>query len=154
MGTSESDQAKAHAFFSADCFNNAWGLIDKDDRTPEEDEQMLLLAMASLWHWTQREDHTLGNLSVGYWQVSRVHALLGRADEARRYGPLALDAGQRGEADAFTIGYAYEALARAEAIAGNEDKASEYLTAARRAADEVTDEESKTWLVDDLETIG
>jgi len=154
MGTPEFDQAKAHGFFSADCFNNAWGLIDKDDRTPDEDEQMLLLAMASLWHWTQRGDHTPGNLSVGCWQVSRVHALLGRADEARRYGALALDAGRRGEADAFTIGYAYEALARAESVAGNEAKASEYLTEARKAADEVTDKESRTWLVDDLETIG
>ena len=52
MGTPEFDPAKAHKFFSADCVNHAWGFIDKTDRTPEEDEQMLLLAMTSLWHWT------------------------------------------------------------------------------------------------------
>ena len=153
MGTPEFDKARAHGFFSADCFNNAWGLIDKADRTPEESEQMLLLAMASVWHWTQREDHTASNLSVGYWQGSRIHALLGRADEARRYGQLALDAAEQGEADPFTIGYAHEALARAESLAGNAAKAAEHVERAKKAAEDVTDEESKTWLLDDLKTI-
>ena len=63
---------KAHRYFSADCFNRAWDEIDKSSRTHEEDERMLLLAMASLWHWGQREDVTPVNYSIGYWQVSRV----------------------------------------------------------------------------------
>jgi len=67
---------------------------------------MLLLAMASLRLWTQRKDHTLANLSVGCWQVSRVHAVPGRTDEARRYGRLALEAAQRGDVNPFTLGYA------------------------------------------------
>lgn len=154
MGTPEIDKAQAHTFFSADCFNNTWTLIDKADRTPEEDEQMLLSAMASLWHWTNREDHTDGNLSVGYWQVSRVHALRGNAAEARRYGQLALAAAERGNTDAFTVGYAYEALARAESVAGDAEKARTHLSKARKAADEIQDTDSKTWLLDDLKTIG
>ena len=48
------DSAKAHQFFSAHCFNSAWELIDKPERTPEENEQMIQRTMASLWHWTQR----------------------------------------------------------------------------------------------------
>jgi len=154
MDTPGFDAAAAHRFFSADCFNGTWGLIDQADRSAEEDEAMLLSAMASVWHWTKREDHTPSNLSVGFWQVSRVHALLNRADEARRYGRLALDAAERGNADSFTLGYAHEALARAESIAGNEAKKDEHLAAARQAADEVADEESKQWLLDDLATIG
>jgi len=147
------DAAKAHAFFAADCFNNAWGLIDKVDRAPEEGERMLELAMASVWHWTQREDVTPSNLAVGYWQVSRVHALLGRADEARRYGELSLAKGQEGGSDPFTIGYAYEALARAESIAGRAAQRDEYLAEAKKAADDVEDIESRQWLLDDLATI-
>ena len=147
------DVAQAHKFFSADCFNNTWGLIDKANRTPEEDEQMLLLAMASVWHWTKREDHTPTNLSVGFWQVSRVHALRRNPDEARRYGLLALESAKQGEADAFTLGYAYEALARAESVAGNAKKTAEYLSDAQQAADQVEDQEAKSWLLDDLKTI-
>jgi hypothetical protein len=80
----------AHRYFSADCFNRAWRLIDKSNRSQDEDEQMRLLTLASLWHWTQREDCSSRNLSIGYWQASRIHSILGRADEARRYGALCL----------------------------------------------------------------
>ncbi|WP_395741367.1 hypothetical protein [Prosthecobacter sp.] len=72
------DSASLHRAFSADCFNRTWQLLEKPDRTAEDDEQMLLLAMASLWHWTQREDCTLRHRSIGYWQVSRVYAVRGK----------------------------------------------------------------------------
>jgi len=147
------DAARAHAFFAADCFNNTWGLIDKPDRTPEEDERMLELAMASVWHWTKREDVTPNNMAVGYWQVSRVHALLGRANEATRYGQLSLAKAEEGGDDPFTIGYAYEALARAASIAGRGEQRDEYLAQAHKAAEGVEDAESKQWLFDDLKTI-
>ena len=42
------DSAKAHQFFSAHCFNSAWELIDKPERTPEETEQMIQRTMALL----------------------------------------------------------------------------------------------------------
>jgi len=83
-----------------------------------------------------------------------VHALLGRANEARRYGTLSLGRGKEGGSDPFTIGYAYEALARAESIAGDTAKFNEFLAAATAEADKVEDVESKRWLLDDLKTIG
>ena len=82
----EIDVAAAHKYFSAYCFNAAWGLIDNKNRTHQDDEEMTRLCQASIWHWTQREDCTDKNLSIGYWQASRVYALLGQADDARRYG--------------------------------------------------------------------
>src|SRR4026208_1633757 len=84
------DKAAAHQFFSADCFNRTWTLIERPNRSPEEDEQMLLLSLASLWHWTQREDCSDQNLSIGYWQVSRVYALRGEGQSALRYGESCL----------------------------------------------------------------
>jgi hypothetical protein len=90
------DASKAHRYFSADCFNKAWALIEKTERTPAEDEQMIRLSQASLWHWTQRDDCTNENMSIGYWQASRIHATLGRADDARRYGQLCLEIAPNG----------------------------------------------------------
>jgi hypothetical protein len=58
-------------------------LIEKRDRTPEEDEQMIRLNQASLWHRTQREDCISTNLSIGYWQAARIYTLLGRIEAAR-----------------------------------------------------------------------
>ena len=104
------DTAAAHRFFAANCFNAVWELLDKPDRTDEDDEQMIALAHASVWHWTQREDRLPRNLSVGYWQLSRVYAILGHGERARHYGNLSLAAAQ--EEEPFYLGYAHEALAR------------------------------------------
>jgi hypothetical protein len=149
----EFDLSKAHKYFSADCFNKTWELIDKTDRTPEEDEQMLRLSMASAWHWTQREDCQPTNMSIAYWQIARVYALLQQADNARRYGQLCLDVSSGENIEPFYLGYAYEALARAEMVAGDPTRMQRYLEKAHQAAELVTDTESKGMLVADLKTI-
>lgn len=149
----ELDVQAAHKYFSAQCFNGAWDLLDKKDRTPSEDEQMIRMSLASTWHWTQREDCTDTNLSVGYWQTSRVYAVLGQAGNARRHGQLCLEVSQGDDVGPFYLGYAYEALARAESVAGNQAQAEAYLARARESAAQVADEETRQWLLDDLETI-
>lgn len=145
------DVAESHKYFSAHCFNRTWDFMDKPSRTADEGEDMLLTCMASLWHWSQREDVTAQNFSVGYWQASRVFALLGKADEARRYAQKSLEQ-SRGLAP-FYEGYAYEALARSEAVAGNHEKMKEYLAQARKLSETVKDEESKKLLSGDLDQI-
>jgi len=147
------DVAAAHKFFSAECFNRTWEFMNRTDRTPEDDEQMLLLTFASQWHWSQREDCAPTNVCVGYWQISRVCAILGQADNARRYGQLSLDALSGEEGLPFYFGYAYEALARAESVAGNKAKMKEYLSKARKAAEKVPDANARKSLTDDLATI-
>ncbi len=141
----------AHKYFSANCFNKTWDLIDKPNRTPDEELAMLHTSMASLWHWSQREDVKPQNLSVGHWQVSRVYALLGQAENALRYGALSLRLAEGLEP--FYTGFAYEALARAEMVGGNKEKMNEYLEKARAWAEQVDDEEDKQVLMGDLGTI-
>lgn len=147
----EFDSQYAHKYFSADCFNRAWGFIDKEERKAEESQQMIELAMASIWHWTQREDCTDENMSIGYWQASRVYALAGYVEEARRYGQLCLDLSEN-EAPFFQ-GYAHEALARAESVAGNQEESKKHLEEAGRLAKLVEDAEDKKLLENDLKTI-
>ncbi len=74
------DLQVTHRYFSGNCFNKTWEFIDNPNRTDKNNLSMLQTAMASLWHWSQREDAKPQNLSVGYWQVSHVFALLGQAD--------------------------------------------------------------------------
>ena len=147
------DVNAAHRYFSAQCFNKAWDLIDKADRTPQEDEDMIRLNQASIWHWTQRDDCTPTNMSTGYWQASRIYAILGQVDNARRYGQLCLDASRGEDVPPFYLGYAYEALARAESVAGSRAKMEQYANEAREIAEQVSDPDSKKWLLDDLGTV-
>ena len=60
------DLVEAHRYFSAECFNRAWDLIELPARTPEQDRTMLQLGLTSLWHWSQRPDRT----PVG-WRASK-----------------------------------------------------------------------------------
>lgn len=148
------DLQAAHSYFAAWCFNRAWDLMEKPDRTPQEDEDMIRLSHASHWHWTQRQEYTAKNASIAYWQLARIYALLGQAANARRYGGLCLEASQGGAVEPFYLGYACEALARAEAVAGDHEKAEAYRQLAREAAGQVESAEQRELLLNDLETIG
>lgn len=145
------DTQRAHQYFSVDCFNAAWGLIEKPARSVEDDQRMIQLAQASLYHWSQRDDCTDKTISIGYWQLSRVYAVLGEAGQARHYAELCLEKTPHDES--FFLGYAYEALARAEFLVGNLATAQSYLTQAWANAESVTDDEEKKMLTDDLESL-
>ncbi len=147
------DLDAAHQYFSVECFNRAWELLDKPERSAEEDEQMIRATLASHWHWTQREDCTATNISVAYWQTSRVYAVLGQVKNARRYANLCLAVSKGDDVPPFYLGYAYEALSRAELVAGNAEKTEQYRVEALRVAETLPDPEAKQWLLDDLATL-
>lgn len=145
------DIVTAHKYFSAENFNKTWEFIEKSERSEEENLAMLHTAIVSLWHWSQREDATPKNLSVGAWQVSRVFSLMGQSDNARSYGLLSLKHAE--SLEPFFKAYACESLARAEMIANNRVTMKYYLEKAHALAQEVMDEEDKQILLKDLETI-
>lgn len=147
------DIQAAHKYFSAECFNRAWDYIDKPIRNKNEEDMMLQLSLASLWHWTQRKDSTSTNLSVSYWQVSRVYTLLRQAENARHFGELCLEISLGEDVLPFYRGYAYEALARAEMVAENEAKMEKHLIQAHQVAALLPDPEEKKQLLGDLATI-
>lgn len=145
------DRALAHRHFSADAFNTAWDLIDRTDRTPEEDMDMLCRAAASLWHWSRRSDVNNQAKSVGYWQLSRVFALLSDGEMALRCGELCLKYSQG--TPPFFEAYAYEALARASVISGDSTAAKRYLASAQKLVSRIDEASSKELLVADLKSI-
>ncbi|PQO47612.1 hypothetical protein [Blastopirellula marina] len=145
------DQGLAHRHFAAHCFNITWDLIDKSERSEAEQLQMLLQSAASLWHWTERDDCAPQNLSIGYWQLARVSALIGEANLARRFARTCLEVSPA--EDAFLVGFAYEALARAAATAGDQAEMERCLAEAKSTAANVEDAENRAALLADLATI-
>ncbi|MDI6808673.1 MAG: hypothetical protein QME66_06805 [Candidatus Eisenbacteria bacterium] len=144
------DMQNIHHKLSTQYFNDCWTIIDKPDRSPDDVENMLLLAYASLWHWKQRGDCKPLNLSVGYWQVSRVHALAGQYEMARLFGEKCLKIGKDNKLPPFYLGYAYEALARAEALHKDSGAARDCLAAAKEQLAEVKEKEDAELLRADL----
>jgi len=149
----DADIQEIHRQLSVKYFNDCRDLMDKNTKSIEDVENMLLLADASLWHWKQRTDCRPLDLSVGYWQVSRAHALARQADMARLFGQKCLAVSQNGKLPPFYLGYACEALARAEVVAGNEEAAWTRLSEARDYLSGVGDKEEYALLERDIVTL-
>ena len=146
------DVPAAHRFFSAQCFNLTWELLDKPDRSPTDNMTMFLRSAASLWHWTQRPDCTRQNLSIGYWQMSRVLATTGQGQLAKHFGTLCLEAAPK--EDSFCRAYAFEALARAASILQDHDEVARCVAQVQSLAGQVEDVEERALILADLRTIG
>lgn len=147
--TTELDLATVHRYFSATCFNAAWALVDKVDRTTADEQRLIETCYASLYHWRSREDCTDQNLSIGYWQLSRAHAVMGNGTEAKRAAEICLSHSENLEP--FYLGYAYEALARAAWIAGDGNQAREVARQALAQAELVQQADHREMLTKDIQ---
>ena len=142
------DLAAAHGWFSAAHFNRVWSLLDLPQRTPEEGETMISLCHSSLAHWRERPDCGPRQLGIGYWQLSRVYAVLGQAANARHYANLCLSS-SAGETP-FSLAYAHEAMSRASFLAGQTEAARRHLAEAHRLAGLIEEPEDRKLLEQDL----
>jgi hypothetical protein len=135
---------------AVDLFNKVWTLLGEPARTPEQDDEMIHAAHASRLHWAAVG--TGANIARGEWQVSRVYATLGRAEPALYHANRCL-AYCETHADAledWDLPFAYEALARANSIAGNQEEARRHVERARELGARVGDEEDRELLFKDL----
>jgi hypothetical protein len=145
------DPVPAHRVFAGDCFNRAWDLLVKSDRTADEDELMAHLAHASVWHWLNHPECTARHLSIGYWQLSRVYAVLKRPAEARRHAETCLRHSQNELP--FYLAYAHEALARSAGLNGDAEGKRTQLQSARDLLPAIADAADREALENDLMTI-
>ncbi|WP_240620339.1 hypothetical protein [Peribacillus acanthi] len=142
-----------HKQLATACFNKVWDLLDKKNRNDEDNEQMIHMCHTSFWHWTQVEDHTPTNMSVGYWQLARVYAVVGQGENALRYAKRCIEISEEAELPAFFTGYGYEAEARAHSVLGNHVQKKLALEHALELLEQVKIEESKKLLQQDLDEL-
>jgi hypothetical protein len=140
-----------HRKIGADLFNYTWSLLDRKDRTPEEDDEMLYAAHASRYHWGHAG--TAVNRSIAEWQISRVYATLGRPEPALHHARRSLEIARRNRLGRFYVAYAYEALARSSAVAGESRARDRYLRDARRFGETIRDRDDRRMLFEDLAMI-
>jgi hypothetical protein len=143
--------APDHRQLGVDLFNGTWELMERTDRTPDDDDLMIHMAHASAYHWLQVGAPE--NAARSHWQCSRMYTVLGRPEPAIYHARLALDVCERNDIGAWDLAFAYEALARAYAVAGDFTESARWLAAARAASADITDEEDRDMLLADLTTI-
>ncbi|MHA6260620.1 hypothetical protein ACXYMX_12115 [Sporosarcina sp. CAU 1771] len=143
----------SHRQLAAICFNQVWDFLDKETRSPEDQEQMIHLCHSSFWYWTQAEECTEKNFSVGYWQLSRVYAVAGEGENALKYAKRCISVSVDADLAPFYIGYGYEAAARPSHVLGQADESVKFKELAFEYTEKMTDLDSKILLVSDLEEI-
>jgi DNA-binding transcriptional MerR regulator len=154
MGTpAEALDREAHRRLGVDLFNRTWTLMEKDGRTVEEDDELVHCAHASAYHWLLAG--TAANRARSEWQCSRVYTVLGRAEPALHHARrcLAICESEPDALEEWDVPFAYEALARAHAVAGDSAETSRCLERARTLGAAIADEDDRRLLEADLATI-
>jgi DNA-binding transcriptional MerR regulator len=136
---------------AVDLFNGVWRLMETEDRSPAQDDRMLHMAHASRYHWEQAG--TAVNLARGEWLCSRVYAVLGRPESARHHARRVLEICEENGITDWDLAFAYEALARSAAVAGDQAAKERHLADARRAAEHIRDPQDRDLLENDLRSI-
>jgi DNA-binding transcriptional MerR regulator len=136
---------------AARLFNGVWDLLEAEDRGPADDDRMLHMAHASRYHWGQVG--TPERLARGEWQCSRVYAALRRAEPCLHHAQRVLDICQAEGIGDFDLAFAFEALARGHATAGDAAAARAMTDRCLAAAAGIADEEDRKIVLADLETI-
>lgn len=132
-------------------FNATWDLIDKPDRTGEDDINMLLSAMASRWHWGQVGGPE--QLATGDWQVGHVSALIGLGKLALIFANRNLAAAIAGGWDGWRLASAHEGVARACAVLGDHEGLNRHFAEAEAALAREPEEEEREIIAAQLKTI-
>lgn len=140
-----------HKQMAVDLFNRTWNLIEKQERTEEDDDTMLYAAMASRYHWGIVG--TPLNFARGEWQISRVYAILGKAEAALHHARKSEKLCLEHDLGAFDLGFAYEAMARAYAVSGETAGQERCIGLALQTAEKVDKEENKNWLLKNIDSV-
>lgn len=140
-----------HKELAVHLFNQTWDLMDKADRTPEEDLLMLHKAHASLYHWLQVG--TRLHEARGRWQVSRVYAVLKWHQPALAHGESSLRLCLDNGFGDFDLAFGYEAVARAHKLAGNGAEAMKFVELGRNAASAIQKAEDRNYVLKELASI-
>ena len=145
-----SDQL-SHQQLAVDLFNHTWELLEKSQRTQAEIDEMIHAAHASCYHWSKAG--TALKLARGEWQISRVSSVLKRNEPAHYHAHRSLEICMENGFGDFDLAFAYEAQARAASVAGDNQATSEYLTLARQAGENISEQEDKDYFFTELGTI-
>ena len=144
-------EREAHKKFAVDLFNLVWNLMDKKERTIEENDKMVHATHASRFHWG--EIGTPLEFERGEWQISRVYSVLKLPQQALYHAQRCLEICKSNNIRDFDIAFAYEAMARAHAIAGQKEECKKYLQLAKEAGEQIKEKGDKDYFFTELKSV-
>jgi hypothetical protein len=135
--------SQAQLYFAIDFHGKTWELLEKKDRTPDEDRRMLDYAHASLAHWRAAGGEVRSQR--GQWLLARVYSVLGEGARALKHAQACYELleGSKAVMEDFDFAFAYEAIARAYAVNGDTSEAKRFFQMAQKAGDAIKEKEDR-----------
>jgi hypothetical protein len=145
------DSDEVHREIGVDRFNATWDLIDKQDRSADDDVELLLSAMTSRWHWGRVGGPE--EISTGDWQVAHAASLVGLGDLALLFARRNLATAEAQGWSGWRLASAHEGVARACAVGGDRTGRDEHVAAAEAALAAEPDDEERQIVAEQLATV-
>ena len=144
-------QKDSHKQMAVELFNQTWDLIDQGDKDQAEIDRMIHASHASRYHWELAGGPV--NIARGEWLISRVYALLQRKEPCLYHADRCLQVTLENDLKDFDLAFAYEAMARACDLVGDEVETAKYRTLAGEAGAEISDPKDREYFFSELKTI-
>jgi hypothetical protein len=147
----EFDLEVAHTHFAKSTNGRTWALLAKNNRTIEDDFEMIRTASASLYHWSQIG--TALQLQRGEWLMAHVYTVLEFREGALRHAARCLELTQANPElmEDFDLAYGFEGIARALALNGKTDEAQSFYDLAKADGAKIMDDEDRSIFLSDFE---
>jgi hypothetical protein len=133
-----------HRALGVELYNKTWELLE----VGADADEVVDTAHASSFHWRHAAGATAANRARSHWLCSHVYAVAGRPEPALYHAEQCLSVvlSAPDEMAEFDLPSAYEALARAHAVAGNADEARRFIELGRAETAKIADAEDREQL--------
>ena len=138
---SPEDIAKFHRYFAAQCNNRAWDLASQNQRTADEEREMLNAAYAAAFHWSKVG--TPINDARADMTLAHVHSLLGNGDQALYYAGRCLSFFEQNEGEDWDLAFAHAEMALATATCGDHDTCRKHVALAQETGATIKNDEDR-----------
>jgi uncharacterized protein YndB with AHSA1/START domain len=137
-----------HRRLAVGATNAAWELLGRDERTPDDVDDLLGRAYAAAYHWRRAAGAGPEHAARAAWLVSHAHAVIGHGEAALHHADRVVAITTAAGLADFDRAYAHEARARALACVGRTDEAMVELAAAHAVP--IVDPDDRAVLLGDL----
>jgi hypothetical protein len=132
-------------------FNRCWELLEQDERSADDDVELLTSALTSRFHWLAAGGPEQWIISD--WMVARAAGATGSVDTALRFALRAYEAARASDTPDWLVASSAEGVARAYAVAGNTEEFAHWAALASRLVEVIADPENKSLIEGQLSDI-
>ncbi|MCY3412851.1 MAG: hypothetical protein INQ03_14535 [Candidatus Heimdallarchaeota archaeon] len=143
-------EKEVHRKLAINCFNATWDLIEKENRTDEDDLMMIHLAHSSQYHWRQATPDEPIKFQRGNWQIARIYTLLEHKKEALYHAKICLSLTEKHDFKDFDLAFAHECMARAYALNNNRELSEKQYKLAEEAGSKIKEQGDRDYFFKDL----